>query len=155
MLRLNLGAGDDRRDGWVNVDLREDVADVVADVRNIPVDPHTVEEILALDVLEHLPPAYSLFTLRHWHDLLVPGGTLTLRVPNLFHLCRWVVGGINVGAAITNIYGGHKFGPDGELDHHCTGWTPDLLHALLAAAGFEVISNDEGLNMTVLARKGP
>lgn len=152
-MKLNLGSGDDRREGFVSVDLRPEIADVVADVRALPFEPASVAEILALDVLEHLPPAHSLSTLVHWRDLLEPGGVLTLRVPNLERLCRMVVEDRATEAVIRNIYGGHKFGPDGELDHHCTGWTPKLLAALLGTAGFEVGSNDMALNMTVEALK--
>lgn len=152
-MRLNLGAGEDRREGYLSVDLRPDVADVVADVRRLPFDTETVEEILAFDILEHLPPTYTEATLAEWRRVLVPGGLLTLKVPNMYQLCRWVVEGISVQAALTNIYGGHKFGPDGELDHHCVGWTPEMLHRLLHGAGFDVVSDDGGLNMTLEARR--
>lgn len=158
-MKLNLGSGADRRDGYISVDLRPEVADVVADVRKLPWDDGEVDEILALDCLEHLPPNQTLIALAEWRRVLAPGGTLTVRVPNLDQLCRLIVDRSDAGKPeavellIRNIYGGHKYGPDGELDHHCTGWTPALFIALLAQARFEVTSNDLALNMTVEARK--
>lgn len=153
-MRLNLGCGDDRRDDHVNVDLREDVADVVCDVRKLEHwADESVEAILALDILEHLPPGDTAPTLEEWRRVLVPGGALTVRVPNMFQLCRFVAEGWSPEGAILNIYGGHRFGPGGEWDHHCTGWTPDMLEALLRQRGFVVRSNDLGLNMTVEARR--
>lgn len=52
-LRLNLGAGDDRREGYLNVDLRVETADLVADVRALPFAAGSADELLAHDVLEH------------------------------------------------------------------------------------------------------
>jgi len=152
-LRLNLGSGEDRREGYTHVDLRPDCADVLGDVRALPFGENSADHILALDILEHLPPSASLSTLRHWHDILEPGGRLTLRVPNLFQLARFIVEGYMVEAAIINIMGGHRWGPEGAWDCHHANWTPVLLGELLAAAGFEVLSNDLDLNMTVEARK--
>lgn len=152
-MKLNLGCGDDKREGFVNIDLREDVADVVGNVQSLPYADGTVTEILASDILEHLPPTRTMPTLQEWHRVLQQGGTLIVRVPNLLQLARWIVENYQVQAAITNIYGGHKFGPDGEWDHHCTGWTPERLEAVLHKAGFDVIDNDFALNQTVTAKK--
>lgn len=152
-LRLNLGGGDDHYEGYVNVDLREDVADVCADVRSLPVPDDSVSAIIAYDILEHLTPVHTLSALREWQRVLQPGGTLAIRTPNMLELCRWVVEGRQVGLAIQNIYGGHKFGPEGEWDCHHTGWTPAQLRDRLEAFGFEFVSDDEELNHTVIVRK--
>ena len=54
---------------------------------------------------------------------------------------------------ITNLYGGHLFGPDGAWDVHHFGYTPTTLALELEKAGFTVLSNDESFNMTVRAVK--
>lgn len=158
-VRLNLGSGADRHDGYVSVDLRPEIADVVADVRDLPWPDGSIAEMLALDCLEHLPPNQTIPTLTEWRRVLADGGTLTVRVPNLDELCRTIIDRGDAGqwgaveVLIRNIYGGHKYGPDGELDHHCTGWTPALFDMLLRRTGFEPLTNDLALNMTVEARK--
>lgn len=159
-VRLNLGCGDDRRDGYVNVDLRENVADIVCDVRKLEhwADSEA-DEILALDILEHFPADQSRAILTEWHRVLRPGGLLEVRVPNLYRLCQLVVARTDmerwpaVGLLTENIYGGHKYGPEGSLDAHHTGWVPVALHQLLLEVGFRIQWDDGALNFTVGARR--
>lgn len=160
-IRLNLGCGAARRDGFVNVDLRPEVADVVADVRSLSLwADESVDEIHADDVLEHFPAAQTQAILREWRRVLVPGGTLTIRCPNLHALALSIVKAGNerrwpaVSCYIRNVYGGHRWGEDGALDAHHTGWVPETLATELAQAGFGVVSNDRDLNMTVVACRG-
>ncbi len=159
-VKLNLGAGDDRRDGYVSVDLRPEVADVVCDVRKLEHwGDGEVDEILALDILEHFPGDQTNQILGEWVRVLRPGGTLTVRVPNLYRLAQTLVSRTDIGRGdavqvlITNIYGGHRYGPDGSLDTHHWGFVPASLHHALGTCGLEVISDDGALNNTVKARK--
>jgi ubiquinone/menaquinone biosynthesis C-methylase UbiE len=160
MIRLNLGSGDDRRDGFVSVDLREDVADVVCDVRKLEgYADGEVEEILAKDLLEHFPASETADVLTEWARVLRPGGTLTLKCPNVYQLARAIVAYSDLGRdqvvvdLIRNIYGGHRYGPDGIWDQHHTGWVPAQLHTMLNEAGFDVLSDDGALNNTVTCRR--
>lgn len=159
-MKLNLGCGDDRRDGYVNVDLRPEVADVVCDVRKLEhwADGE-VDEILALDVLEHFPADQTAVILAEWYRVLRPGGLLEVRVPNLARICELVVSRAamerwaSVGMLVENIYGGHKYGPEGSLDAHHTGWVPALLHQALTDVGFKIVWDDGALNFTTGARR--
>ena len=153
-MRLNLGCGADRRDGYVNVDLRADVADHVGDVARLDwLDDGTVDEILALDILEHFPAARTADVLAEWRRVLDFDGTLIVRVPNLHMICSLIVEGRMLEALIRNLYGGHRWGPEGAWDSHHTGWVPAMLEAELVKAGFAVESNDGELNMLVVARR--
>lgn len=153
-MKLNLASGDDWRDGYVNIDFREDVADVVADVADLKgFEDESVEEILALDALEHFPASRTQEILAEWRRVLCPGGLLTLRVPNLLRLANYIVEGRGVPVIITNIYGGHRWGPDGAWDAHHHGFVPSTIRSELEQAGFQFLGNDEGLNMTVKCRK--
>jgi SAM-dependent methyltransferase len=159
-VRLNLGSGDDRRYGYVNVDLRPEVADVVCDVRKLE---HwadgTVDGILANDILEHFPADQSRAILTEWHRVLRPNGLLEVRVPNLYRLSYLLVARTrtkswdSVRLLTENIYGGHKYGEEGGLDAHHTGWVPALLHQLLIDVGFKIVWDDGALNFTVGARR--
>lgn len=153
-MRLNLGCGADRRQGYLNVDVRDDVADLAADITNLDfADDGSAEEILALDVLEHFPASRTADILAEWRRVLDYNGTLIVRVPNLQMIGRLIGEGRMVDALVRNVYGGHRWGPDGMWDAHHTGWTPDTLQAELMKAGFVVESNDLGLNMLVVATK--
>lgn len=153
-MKLNLGCGDDRRDGYVNVDLRSEVADVVCDVTDLPFGDGSVDEVLASDIAEHFPRERLPAMFAEWRRVLRPGGTLTLRVPNLLKLSEAIARNPErADSLIENVYGGHRWGPDGAWDAHHWGWTPHTLSRDLSASGFEVVSNDRASNMTVVARK--
>lgn len=158
-MKLNLAAGDDRREGYVSVDLRPDVADVVADVRSLPYDDGSVDEILALDCLEHFPADQTQAILAEWRRVLVPGGLLTLKVPNLYQLARLIADRTErrswdaVRLLIRNVYGGHRWGPEGSWDAHHHGFVPETLYQELDRAGFDVVSDDLSLNNQVEAKK--
>lgn len=154
-MRLNLGAGDDRLEGHLSVDLRADAADVVADCAALPFGDGTAQEVVALDILEHFPRARIPEVLAEWRRVLAPGGRLRLRVPNLARLGGQLASGRNVAETIENIYGGHRWGPDGAWDAHHWGWTPDTLARDLRAAGFRMRLNDLRHNMGVVASASP
>jgi predicted SAM-dependent methyltransferase len=54
--------------------------DVVADAMQLPFAPASLNFVIASHVLEHLP--FPLAALRHWYDVLLPGGVLLLKVPD-------------------------------------------------------------------------
>lgn len=159
-VRLNLGCGNDRRDGYVNVDLRDDVADMVCDVRKLEMwGDATVDEIVAEDLLEHFAETETNAILEEWARALRPGGTLTVKVPNMLALADAISAYTRaekygaVSCLLRNVYGGHRFGPDGAWDTHHTGWVPVQLHDVLTMAGFEVLSDDGAMNNRVVARR--
>jgi predicted SAM-dependent methyltransferase len=145
-VRLNLACGDDYRPGYINLDLRG--GDLFADVGNLPFRGNTAYEIVAQDILEHIPAARTEAVLQEWYRVLEPNGVLNVRVPDL-HVCALGILGYEGGSWTTeqwieHIYGGHRWGPDGAWDTHHTGWTHGLLHNTLETIGFEVVTWDQG-----------
>jgi predicted SAM-dependent methyltransferase len=76
-LRLNLGAGASPMPGYVNLDISTGT-----DVRALPHDDNSVDEIRASHVLEHIPYFETVKTVKHWSDKLRPGGLLKIAVPD-------------------------------------------------------------------------
>jgi predicted SAM-dependent methyltransferase len=151
-LRLNLGAGDDRREGYLNVDLRVETADLVADVRELPFAAGAADELLAQDVLEHFWRDSVPALLGEWQRVLRPGGLLRVRVPNLPVLAA-LLDTDQHDQVVENIYGGHRWGPEGAYDTHHWGWSRTSLVRELDRAGFDVQLIDNEPNMTALAVK--
>lgn len=96
-LKLNLGASDRRFDGFLSVDIVPP-ADVLADLsKPWPWPDSSVEEILAYDVIEHLPD--KRLTLNEIWRVLQPGGIARIQVPDCSegdgadcdptHVSRW------------------------------------------------------------------
>lgn len=81
--RLNLGAGEDRKEGYVNLDWSELAnPDVVHDLNVFPYPfpDGSFDEIFASHVLEHLDRPFNV--MREFHRLLSPGGRLIIKVPH-------------------------------------------------------------------------
>lgn len=154
MRRLNLGCGGDRRADHVNLDLRAEVADVVADLRALPFPDEVFDDIRAIDVLEHFPASQTGTVMSEIGRITRSGSRLTVRVPNMMALAELIVSrSPKTNRAIRNIYGGHRWGPDGSWDAHHTGWTPEGIEGLLSEHGWRQIHNDERLNMNVEAER--
>jgi len=88
-VRLNVGCGQFKKEGFVNID-RSDIVnpDLQADVLNLPYDPGTVDEIYAGHILEHFVFIDGMKALHHWHTLLKPGGLISVVVPDILWLAR-------------------------------------------------------------------
>lgn len=158
-MRLHIACGDTYLDGWVNIDLRDDCrTDLQADcLQPLPFPDGSVDEILASDFLEHIPPNRTDAVLADWRRLLRDDGELMVRVPNLLaiseHIVKYRDDPDRCALLIRNIYGGHRWGTDGSLDAHHQGWTPDLLKRLFDRNGFQIFSYDQALNFTARAAK--
>ena len=84
-IRLNLGSDRAQVAGFLSVDFNPKVdPDILADVKDLSmVETGTVDEILALHVLEHLTWDDTLDALKEWLRVLKPMGMLTVAVPEV------------------------------------------------------------------------
>lgn len=76
-IRLNLGCGRRKIDGWINIDVREEVTpDLVLDIENagLPFEDSSVSEIRAFDFLEHVHQDMVVFVMEEIWRVLEPGG---------------------------------------------------------------------------------
>lgn len=98
MIRLNLGSCDLPLEGWTNVDLSTSShikADIIADATDLSkhFKPGTVDEIFASHLLEHFYPEEADKAMKHWYELLKPGGKLGLVVPDFKHIAEGYING--------------------------------------------------------------
>jgi len=157
--KINLGCGYDRREGYLNVDTDARTnPDLLADVREMPSLPSGhFDEIVALDVLEHLPRVDTDRALAEWSRLLRPGGTIRIRVPSYLHLAeRLLCGGYDSDqhhrSTMHLAYGTQAH--TGDFHHTC--FTPLTLREHLHRAGLGVCGADvmDGWMFEVVAVKG-
>lgn len=84
-LKLHIGCGDHRLEGWRNVDIvAAPTVDVLADcVRGLPFRDGSAAFIHCEDLIEHLDAAGGAAFLRECFRVLRPGGVLRLLTPDL------------------------------------------------------------------------
>jgi predicted SAM-dependent methyltransferase len=83
-LKLHLGSGTVRLDGWVNIDLETPQADLHLDItRGLPFAAGSARLIYHEHVMEHITAEQGVFCLKDWFRLLGPGGVLRVATPDL------------------------------------------------------------------------
>jgi predicted SAM-dependent methyltransferase len=137
-IKLNLGCGEDLRDGFINVDLRDIPGVVRLDVSSQSLKTYRgVGHILARDIIEHFPQAEVPGIIELWVSLLEPGGTIEIQCPDIRHAMNIAP---NDDWVIRLIYGGQ----DHEHNYHKAGFTRETMRRHLEEAGLEV----EGIELT-------
>lgn len=89
LLKLNIGAGLKKKEGFVNIDSNPKTEpDVVRDIRRgLPYDGSTVDLIECDHLIEHLNPEDFIFFFNECHRVLVDGGKLIVRAP--YYQGKW------------------------------------------------------------------
>lgn len=95
-IRLNLGCGDKILPGYINVDVAASRAgktpDVLCDLsKNLCFADDSVEEVLAVHIVEHFWRWEVEATLKAWARVLAPGGRMVIECPNLISACKQVL----------------------------------------------------------------
>lgn len=139
--RLNLGCGFDHREGYLNVDLNDfHDPDLIADVTDLHMLPDgSYREIIAQDVLEHLPRTATVPALREWSRLLDEGGLLRLRVPSVLDLAKLLSGAATETIERQEMLVQCLFGTQAYTeDIHLTTFTESLLRHYLEESDFRI-----------------
>ena len=90
-MKLNLGSGNSHIDGFINVDLYDKDADVQADICDLPYDDNSIDEIVAYQVIEHIPYNQSDDVFGEMYRVLKPGGTAIVETPDIDYVCRAIL----------------------------------------------------------------
>lgn len=148
MLKLNLGCGTNRLDGWENHDADVNITEPLYKWKN-----DTVDVIFAEHVVEHVYYEQAIGFFRECHRVLRTGGVLRIAVPSVERVWReatmaycdftrkWAAPTDEtengaVRGAMTNILFCHG---------HRAPWTQGLLLATMFYAGFdEVVARTPG-----------
>jgi len=106
---------------------------LLCDIRQLSFVPKdSAEEILAYDILEHLPFSDSNATLKDWIRILKPEGKIVIRVPDLRLIAsRLMDANLPSFEAQRLIYGGQDY----STNYHMSGYTSDFLEGMLIGAG--------------------
>lgn len=157
MIKLNLGCGRDIKDGFVNIDINsKDPRVVLGDVSRLNYESGSVDEIYALDILEHFELKRVESVLAEWCRVLKPRGVLFIRTPDLDVIfsrfyTKAQSGEISYQRLSSIIHGGQKT----DFDIHYVTFNFSWLKQLLAELGMEetIYVKVSNQNMVVKATK--
>ena len=112
---------------------REIVCDSFADVRYLPFEPDSIQEILGVQMFEHFSFREGEALLFNWYDLLIPGGKIHLDVPDIEGTMELYWKDKDWGTRL--MFGSQK----NEWGFHKAMYSPESLTKLLEKVGFRNI----------------
>jgi hypothetical protein len=143
-MKLHLGCGQKRLDGYVNIDFpasehtvqTERVADLYADLTGLRYPLGSLSEVRLHHVFEHFPRPRAMALAAAWASWLEPGGLLWIEVPDFERAARrslaWWRSRRERRTALRHLHGSHE----ASWAVHWEGWTPSSLRQLLGGSGF-------------------
>jgi len=156
-LKLNLGCGERKFDGCINIDLYNPYADIYMDFRKLQFEDNSAKEIIGIHIFEHIVAYEVMDVLNEWYRVLTPGGKLILEMPDILESCKnFEKSNKQQRYEILNTMYGINIG---EGQTHYFGWYDEILFDHLAGAGFKNMIKKEpefnswGYNMRVEATK--
>ncbi len=157
-VKLNLGCGTKKKDGWVNIDSAADChPDILHDLSEpLPFEDQSAEEIFADAVLEHFDKYARYFIVYHWTRVLKVGGAATISVPNfqkiIHRYLKW-----KFDDFVDTIFGETMWESRYYLGHfgsHKWGYSEKSLKAFLEIFGITGITVEkQGLVLMARGRK--
>jgi predicted SAM-dependent methyltransferase len=91
IIKLNIGAGGTKKDGFVSVDAFNKKADILAPANDTGFSDDSIDEIFSSHMIEHIDRAQLPDVLSHWYNILKKGGKVHILVPNAqLYLKEWL-----------------------------------------------------------------
>lgn len=137
-VKINVGCGTERLDGYINVDPFVEGADHDWDACHLEVGDSSVDEICAYHVIEHLNRDEGYTAIAHWFQKLRPGGRVVVECPDLRQVCIDYLEGREEG--ITGIFGNQTHA--GQV--HGWGYTLESLSQVFESVGLAVTHKGPG-----------
>lgn len=136
-MKLHLGCGNVRIDGYINIDKNALLSpDVIDDIRQLEqFNTNTISVIYICHTLEHLTRFQYSSALKRWYQLLKKGGVLRISVPDMENLCKYYIETGDLNLIRGTLYGGQDY----KENFHHWGWDFNELSKDLEHAGFKEI----------------
>lgn len=157
--KLNLGSGSHILEDYVNVDHREiKGVDLVADIRHLPFEDGTMEEIFLSHVFEHFTELQARDMVKYWYGLLKTGGMLRIIVPDIENMVlRFADGSISWDRLRKVVLGGQDYNSDYHFNMFSEKYLKELLTSCASDAKVSVVAsarpNGEALELEIHLKK--
>jgi len=134
-MKLHLGCGEKKIDGYVNIDTRhfEGIVDIVDDISKLNnFEDNTVSLIYCSHVLEHFGRREYMKVLQRWFDILKPGGVLRLAIPDFEKVVQHYNKYKDIESIRGFLYGGQNY----KENYHYCAWDFKKIKSDLESLGF-------------------
>ena len=137
MIKLHLGSGNKKIKDYINIDIRYlpnvDEVNNIKYLRNY--SNNSIDVIYASHVLEHFGRWEYKFALQRWFEILRPGGTLRLAVPNFESISDYYQINKDLNSILGLLYGGQDY----DENYHFITFDFNSLSKTLLEIGFKDI----------------
>ena len=137
--KIHVGCGENVWPEYVNVDLHNSKADVMADAKSLPFDDSSLDLVEAHHLIEHLGKNEAVAALREWCRVLRHGGHVFLSCPDINFMAKSLLEAQGKPELwegfIGSIYGTEESGMV-----HRYGYSPESIGAAFSAAGLSLIA---------------
>jgi predicted SAM-dependent methyltransferase len=142
--KLELGCGHRPTPGYIHNDLNSfEGVDLVGNPWEISLDHKSLDEVIALGLMEHLTHKQFYDTLVNVRNMLRDGGVFLFDVPDIPIWCQYVVDyfanrpiPFSIEHVFNTLYGWQRW----PGDEHKSGWYKQKLEETIATAGFSSIA---------------
>ncbi len=146
-LRLHLGCGENRLDGYVNIDFPPSehttqtytAANIFADLTRLKFPSNSINEIRSHHVFEHFDRNIAIALLCSWFEGLKIGGTLVIETPDFDTSIRIIANPSynyrEKQVTLRHIFGSHE----AYWAMHYDGWYKEKFEHILSILGFSDI----------------
>ncbi len=136
-VKLHLGCGTKKIEGFINIDIREcvnpDLLDDVGQLNNVK--DGSVDLIYVCHVLEHFGRYEYMKVLQRWYDTLKEGGVLRISVPDFNSVVEHYNKYKDVTKLIGLLYGGQTY----KENYHYYVWDFESISNDLKSIGFSTV----------------
>lgn len=154
MIKIELGCGNRPTEGYLHQDViqLETPLDYCCNAWQLPCYENSVDEFLAIAVMEHLRYDDFRATLRHLYRLLKPGGIFLFDVPDLFVWSGYLyddLRGVQTPYTRKHIFDTMWGWQRWQGDEHKSMWTEKMVYDECNSAGFMVYDGFEDIKQRV------
>jgi ubiquinone/menaquinone biosynthesis C-methylase UbiE len=136
-MKLHLGCGLKKIEGYINIDIRPDVnPDIIDDIYKLnKISNNSVDIIYACHVLEHFGRHDYINVLKRWFEILKDGGILRISVPNFQSVNEYYNDTKDLSKLIGFLYGGQTY----KENFHYYTWDFNSLKNDLISINFKEV----------------
>lgn len=144
-MKLNLGCGKQRLEGFINVDIVGSGADVECDVQELPWPDAVADEVMAVHLLEHIPMLNAALAVKEWARVLKPGGRMVLELPCRDKVFQMIRDGVDEPMLVLWPLWGDPRKQRTTADVHRWCWSKVEVAMLMRDAGMTEIASETPL----------